>query len=205
MEKQILLFQAGHDRYLLDGGLIRKDKKIGYWPRIQSVNEATREAFLRQGYKAANDSTVLHWLNKMQGRSFSELEEAIKKHLERTERSSAARRNLSWHWNSAPEKIKKYTCGIHRDIDVFPTGFRVCLLLNSGYTFDEQMGFCRRFRREIIQFVLDDLPLRRSAMRKINDLRFYSAQKMTLARTNELYIFFELKQGIQDALEKKEK
>lgn len=128
-------------------------------------------------HKIAND----YYYKKISGKGFVDKEEKKR-------------------WLSLPPDFQDYIIGIDKKmIDVFPTGFTVRLLLKSGKDFKEQKKFVKEHGRDILKFVMQEIPYYPKIMKKIGDLKFYKPVEIIVLRSNELDIKFEVKGDIENA------
>lgn len=97
-------------------------------------------------------------------------------------------------WLALSDEAKHYIVCIDRNYkDICPTGFSVRLLLKSDKSFQEQKQFVKTHRKDILQYVMNEIPHTKKIMRRIGDLKFYKPVEIILLRSNELDIKFEVK------------
>lgn len=137
-------------------------------------------------------------LNDSIGKTVQELDDKLKEYVLTkilnngfTDKSEKAR------WLTLSEPCRIYMLGLDKkEIDVFPTGFSVRILLRSDKSFKEQKQFTREHGKEILRYTMNEVPHCKKIMNKIGDIQYYKPVEITVCRTNELDIKFEVKKEI---------
>lgn len=99
-------------------------------------------------------------------------------------------------WIDTRRRFGGMVIGIDSNIDVFPTGFSVRCLLNSGHDFSARRDFVRENGKELVKYVREEVGKARWAMKKIGDLRFYRVSEVTVLRVPEVELKFEVKRVV---------
>ena len=98
------------------------------------------------------------------------------------------------------DQIRDHLVSVDKKIDIFGTGFRIYVLLNSSDSYESQVEFVRNNTKDILRFAIREAKESEIWERKIKDIRFYRVSDIRVSRMNELQIVFELKEGIIDTL-----
>lgn len=97
-------------------------------------------------------------------------------------------------WLALSDEAKHYIISVDRNhTDICPTGFSVRLLLKSDKSFQEQKQFVKTYRKDILRYVMNEIPHIKKIIKRIGDLKFYKPVEIILLRSNELDIKFEVK------------
>ena len=109
-------------------------------------------------------------------------------------------------WLNDCPYFDKYIVGIDRkSVSIFNTGYMVFVSMSSSISFDEQLDFVKKYKKQIIEYVhftLNEMANSRRIKMISFGPEFYQVVDITLSRRNELRFVFELKEGIIKELEK---
>lgn len=192
--------------YFLQGKVLQKDEKIvctsqyRIWS-YEKENNKLMETLMSFGYaKNITDKTIDSLLARVLGESWDECIDFFKlKGAENKARRQQRREQVAQE-KAFPEIIKKYTCGVAKDIDFYNGGFTATLLMISTLPFDKTASIIKNNTATFVSYVVAEIKKTRTYKAKIKDIRFYHVSNIVITRRHEVELKFELKPGIENIL-----
>ena len=143
----------------------------------------------------SDDDWIMSSLDKAVGFSADVIYDNVKQYYINNIRGKGySNKSEKDRWMKLSDEARRYIISMDRRfIDVFPTGFSVRVGLSSDKSFKDQKAFAREHGREILRYVMSEIPYIPKIMKKIGDVGFYKPVELTVLRTSELDVKFEVK------------
>ncbi len=166
-----------------------------------------RKLGLANGYDFFPPGKVVLFVDRHIGETYASLEATIvekakARMIQREEEKNRLekRKQKIYSTSETEEDLKPSTVlelgiiiGLTNDIDIRQYDFSVRLLCSSFTTFEQRKTVVKEHKKEIIDYVITELKKKKSAMRKIGDLRYYELTSIRVMRVPEIEFLFSVK------------
>lgn len=107
-------------------------------------------------------------------------------------------------WESEKSKLAKrqlqeLVLGVDKRIDYREKGFIVNVSLRSA-TYKEQVAFVKGHKRDIYEYVMEELRSNTNLINKIGSLNYYELSNVTVTRDSRIVFLYDIKKEIEDLL-----
>lgn len=201
------LFKSRTDNAFLDeDGLIviqrvtnREYRCLHFWA------DPMEKLMRKYGYRTISEDMVRSILYKHIGQNMKAVVEYLKRHEAKLMKQRRDRQLEEKAWEKLRTRFEGKVIGID-DVDIYEQGMTISLLLNSFYHFYEQEAFVKQNKKDLVQFVQEELAntkgVPKSMRQKAIDLLpFCHLSELVLTRRNRLELKYDLKDGVIKALE----
>ena len=155
----------------------------------------TNPLYMSCGKTKSIDDWISWSLDESVGHDISTISANVKQYYTTWIRGKGyADKNEKARWEKLSDTSRLFIIGVDRRfIDVFPTGFSIRVSLTSDKSFKDQKMFAKENGKEILRYAINEIPHIPKINKKIGDIKFYKPVEITVLRTNELDVKFEVK------------
>ena len=174
--------------------LVKRSPNVTYYDERKFVKEFV-SVFLddKLDYRYMKSETISKMCKTANGHDISVLSSLCKKMIDRHDRYLSDRKSIMTDWENLREQFDNYVIGLDKEIDVYDSGFSVRILMSSSNDFEKRKAFVKEQRNEIIEWTIQELEKKNRFIKRIGDLTYYKPAEITILRTPNIDIKFELK------------
>lgn len=181
--------------YYIDNGVlqVRDNPSWIEWERVDFMLYSPFQEQMRSyGYNLMPQH-IPAFMDPLIGHTWEELVAEAKHRASRNSKHKAILERQENKWKKIKQQFNGMVTGIDNSyLNIHPAGFSVRVTLKED-SINNQRNFVYENRKRLLQWCIGEVKTSRRFMKQIGDMKYYTPSQMVVLQSNELEVFFSVK------------